>query len=60
MVSKAYEAGYQTVFVQLYDAAGNGSLVLNNAHSYVGRVFTLGSPHYGSELAELAYIWWVG
>ncbi|MGE7602932.1 esterase/lipase family protein [Peribacillus sp. NPDC097675] len=25
MYTKAYEAGYQTVFVQLYDAAGNGS-----------------------------------
>ncbi|TQR37249.1 hypothetical protein C7Y47_05360 [Lysinibacillus sphaericus] len=101
MYTKAYEAGYQTVFVQLYDAAGNGSysqydngkllasmlkeisqhfhgekinivahskggpdtqaaLVLNNAHSYVGRVFTLGSPHYGSELADLAYSWWAG
>ncbi|MEY9979609.1 esterase/lipase family protein [Lysinibacillus sp. RC79] len=101
MYTKAYEAGYRTVFVQLYDAAGNGSysqydngkllasmlkeisqhfngkklnivahskggpdtqaaLVLNNAHSYVGRVFTLGSPHYGSELADLAYSWWAG
>lgn len=26
MYTKAYEAGYQTVFVQLYDAAGNGSV----------------------------------
>ncbi|MET4560124.1 pimeloyl-ACP methyl ester carboxylesterase [Lysinibacillus parviboronicapiens] len=101
MYTKAYEAGYQTVFLQLYDAAGEGSysqydngkllasmlkeisqhfngkklniiahskggpdtqaaLVLNDAHSYVGRVFTLGSPHYGSELADLAYSWWAG
>lgn len=101
MYTKAYEAGYQTVFVQLYDSAGKGSysqydngkllasmlieisqhfhgkklnivahskggpdtqaaLVLNNAHPYVGRVFTLGSPHYGSELADLAYSWWAG
>ncbi|QTB28910.1 hypothetical protein J2D51_10065 [Lysinibacillus sphaericus] len=23
-------------------------------------MFTLGSPHYGSELADLAYSWWTG
>ncbi|WP_370874981.1 esterase/lipase family protein [Cytobacillus purgationiresistens] len=101
MYTKAYEAGYQTVFVQLYDAAGNGSetqyangellatlladinshfggkkvniiahskggpdtqaaLVHYGAHQYVGRVFTLGSPHHGSHLADLAYSWWAG
>lgn len=99
--TKAYEAGYQTVFVQLYDAAGNGSenqytngrllasmlgeisrhfngqkvniiahskggpdtqaaLIHYGAHSYVGRVITLGSPHYGSELADLSYSWYAG
>ncbi|MEX3713292.1 alpha/beta fold hydrolase [Cytobacillus horneckiae] len=101
MYTKAYEAGYQTVFVQLYDAAGNGSssqyangellasllqdisqhfngkkvniiahskggpdtqaaLIHYGAHQYVGRVFTLGSPHHGSHLADLAYSWWAG
>lgn len=101
MYTKAYEAGYQTVFVQLYDAAGNGSsnqykngqllasmlgqisrhfggqkvnivahskggpdtqaaLVHYGAHQYVGRVITLGSPHHGSNLADLAYSWWAG
>ncbi len=101
MYTKAYEAGYQTVFVQLYDAAGNGSsnqyrngqllssmlaqisrhfngkkvniiahskggpdtqaaLVHYGAHPYVGRVITLGSPHHGSNLADLAYSWWAG
>lgn len=99
--TKAYEAGYQTVFVQLYDAAGNGSenqytngrllasmlgeisrhfngqkvniiahskggpdtqaaLIHYGAHSYVGRVITLGSPHHGSELADLSYSWYAG
>ena len=101
MYTKAYEAGYQTVFVQLYDAAGNGSenqytngrllasmlkqisqhfngqkvniiahskggpdtqaaLIHYGAHAYVGRVITLGSPHHGSELADLSYSWYAG
>ncbi|WP_455660835.1 esterase/lipase family protein [Pradoshia sp.] len=101
MYTKAYDAGYQTVFVQLYDAAGNGSenqytngrllatmlanisrhfngqkvniiahskggpdtqaaLIHYGAHQYVGRVITLGSPHYGSELADLSYSWYAG
>lgn len=101
MYTKAYDAGYQTVFVQLYDAAGNGSenqytngrllasmlgeisrhfngqkvniiahskggpdtqaaLIHYGAHQYVGRVVTLGSPHHGSELADLAYSWYAG
>ncbi|MFS0781837.1 esterase/lipase family protein [Bacillus sp. 1P06AnD] len=101
MYTKAYEAGYQTVFVQLYDAAGKGSasqyangellssllgeisahfggkkvniiahskggpdtqaaLIQYGAYKYVGKVFTLGSPHYGSNLADLAYSWYAG
>lgn len=101
MYTKAYEAGYQTVFVQLADAAGKGSenqytngrllatmlgeisrhfngqkvniiahskggpdtqaaLIHYGAHSYVGRVITLGSPHYGSELADLSNSWYAG
>ena len=101
MYTKAYEAGYQTVFVQLYDAAGKGSenqytngrllatmlkqisqhfngqkvniiahskggpdtqaaLIHYGAHQYVGRVITLGSPHRGSELADLSYSWYAG
>lgn len=101
MYTKFYEAGYQTVFVQLYDAAGNGSenqytngrllasllkeisqhfngqkvniiahskggpdtqaaLIHYGAHAYVGRVITLGSPHHGSELADLSYSWYAG
>lgn len=103
MYEKAYNAGYQTVFVQLYDADGKGShsqwdngrllasmlaqinkhfgkkvnivahskggpdtqaaLVHYGAHSYVGRVITLASPHEGSNLADLAYSWyasWLG
>lgn len=99
--TKAYQAGYQTVFVQLYDAAGNGSenqytngellasmladisrhfngqkvniiahskggpdtqaaLIHYGAYPYVGKVITLGSPHRGSELADLAYSWYAG
>ncbi len=101
MYTKAYEAGYQTVFVQLYDAAGNGSenqytngrllanmlgqisrhfngqkvniiahskggpdtqaaLIHYGAHPYVGKVITLGSPHHGSQLADLSYSWYAG
>ncbi|MGE7926132.1 lipase family alpha/beta hydrolase [Lysinibacillus xylanilyticus] len=101
MYTMAYDAGYQTVFVQLYDAAGNGSedqytngrllasmlgeisrhfngqkvniiahskggpdtqaaLIHYGAYSYVDKVITLGSPHYGSELADLSYSWYAG
>lgn len=101
MYTMAYDAGYQTVFVQLYDAAGNGSenqytngrllasmleeisqhfngqkvniiahskggpdtqaaLIHYGAHPYVSRVITLGSPHHGSELADLSYSWYAG
>ncbi|PCK20180.1 lipase [Bacillus pumilus] len=31
------------------------ALVYYNAHSYVEKVITLGSPHYGTPLADLAY-----
>ncbi|MFJ7887139.1 esterase/lipase family protein [Lysinibacillus xylanilyticus] len=104
MYTQAYDAGYQTVFVQLYDAAGKGSenqytngrllaamlgeisqhfngqkvniiahskggpdtqaaLIHYGAYSYVDKVITLGSPHYGSKLADLSYSWyarWLG
>ncbi len=100
MYNYAYNAGYQTVFVQLYDAAGRGSasewdngrllasmleqiynhfgkkinivahskggpdtqaaLVHYGASRFVGNVVTLASPHYGSNLADLAYSWWAG
>jgi triacylglycerol esterase/lipase EstA (alpha/beta hydrolase family) len=36
------------------------ALVHYGAHPYVGRVVTLGSPHYGSHLADLAYSSWAG
>lgn len=36
------------------------ALVHYNAYPYVGRVVTLGSPHHGSHLADLAYSWWAG
>ncbi|MFS0655561.1 esterase/lipase family protein [Bacillus sp. 179-C3.3 HS] len=31
------------------------ALVYHNAHQYVSKVITLGSPHYGTPLADLAY-----
>lgn len=31
-----------------------------NAHQYVSNVITLGSPHHGSQLADLAYSSWAG
>ncbi|WP_413789186.1 lipase family alpha/beta hydrolase [Bacillus yunxiaonensis] len=100
MYNYAYNAGYQTVFIQLYDAAGKGSasewdngrllasmleqiynrfgkkvnivahskggpdtqaaLIHYGASRFVGNVVTLASPHYGSNLADLAYSWWAG
>ncbi|MFC4075584.1 esterase/lipase family protein [Salinithrix halophila] len=36
------------------------ALVHSSAWPYVGRVITLGSPHRGSHLADLAYSWWAG
>ncbi|MDC2866131.1 esterase/lipase family protein [Bacillus sp. BP-3] len=100
MYNYAYKAGYQTVFIQLYDAAGKGSasewdngrllasmleeiynhfgrkvnivahskggpdtqaaLIHYGANRFVGNVVTLASPHYGSNLADLAYSWWAG
>ncbi|MEK4418608.1 esterase/lipase family protein [Bacillus sp. FSL K6-0268] len=100
MYDLAYHAGYQTAFVQLYDAAGAGSvspwtngkllaekleaisqhfgkkvnivahskggidtqaaLVQYGAYRFVDKVITLGSPHHGTHLADLAYSWWAG
>lgn len=94
----ARDAGYETAFIQLYDAGGesadmwdNGELLAEKieeisehfhgkkitiiAHSkggidtqtalsyygaadYVQDVITLGSPHHGSQLADLAYSSW--
>lgn len=36
------------------------ALIHSGAHPHVGRVITLGSPHGGSHLADLAYSWWAG
>jgi triacylglycerol esterase/lipase EstA (alpha/beta hydrolase family) len=97
MYETAYNNGYQTAFLELYDSSGtsedmwdNGSLlaakiqeiynyfgkklvlvthskggidaqtalVHYNAYPYVSNVITLGSPHYGSQLADLAYSSW--
>lgn len=99
MYELAYQNGYQTAFIQLYDAGGtarsmwdNGRLLADKiremyaffrkpfvivAHSkggidtdaalihygaypYVKKVITLSSPHYGAELADLAYSSWAG
>lgn len=100
MYDRFYHAGYQTAFVQLYDAAGKGSvspwtngqllatnletiyhyfgkkvniiahskggidtqaaLVQYGAHRFVDKVITLGSPHYGTHIADLSYSWWAG
>lgn len=99
MYATAYNNGYRTAFVDLYDSGGEGVSMWDNgqlladllaqirqhfgepvnivAHSkggidsqtalvhygawpHVGRVVTLGSPHRGSHLADLAYSWWAG
>ncbi|MDQ0176493.1 esterase/lipase family protein [Bacillus chungangensis] len=36
------------------------ALVHYNAHPYVNSVITLGSPHHGTQLADLAYSKWAG
>lgn len=36
------------------------ALYHNNAESYVSKVITLGTPHHGSQLANLAYSNWAG
>jgi pimeloyl-ACP methyl ester carboxylesterase len=101
MYETAYHQGYQTVFVDLYDAGGNpksmwdngemlaqiieevydhfgrdivlvsyskggidsqAALIHYDAHPYVSNVITLGTPHRGSQLADLAYsgaAWWL-
>ncbi|WP_202081160.1 esterase/lipase family protein [Caldalkalibacillus salinus] len=41
---------------------GQSALVHYNAYPYVSNLVTLGSPHYGSQLADLAYsgsAWWL-
>ncbi|HHT7228497.1 TPA: esterase/lipase family protein [Bacillus cereus] len=98
MYELAYNAGYRTVFVNLYDSAGkktaspydNGKLLAQmlkeiyqhygqkinivshskggvdaqaalihyDAHSYVNKVVMLGTPNYGSYLADMAYSWY--
>ncbi|SCW38883.1 PGAP1-like protein [Paenibacillus tianmuensis] len=98
MYQMAYNNGYQTAFVELYDSGGpsknmwdNGKLLADKiveiskafpgkklvivAHSkggldsqtalvhygaypYVSHLVTLGSPHHGSQLADLAYSNW--
>ncbi|WP_051250936.1 esterase/lipase family protein [Paenibacillus harenae] len=97
MYQYAYNNGYQTAFINLYDITGtsqnmwtNGkllaakikeisnhfgkklvivahskggvdtqtALVHYNAYPYVSNVITLGSPHNGSQLADLAYSSW--
>lgn len=99
MYETAYNHGYRTAFVQLYDAGGdpssqwdNGELLAQmlreiydhfgqkinivahskggpdtqaalihyGAHPYVAKVVTLGSPHHGSHLADLAHSSWAG
>lgn len=100
MYETAYNNGYRTVFVQLYDAAGNGAanqwnngqllagmleeihghfgqkvnivahskggpdtqaaLIHYGAYRFVNKVVTLGSPHHGSHLADLAHSWYAG
>lgn len=99
MYQTAFNNGYQTAFVELYDSGGtsedmwdNGALLADQiaeisqafqkplvlvthskggidaeaalvhygAYRYVTNVVTLSSPHYGSQLADLAYSAWAG
>ncbi|MFD6209174.1 MULTISPECIES: alpha/beta fold hydrolase [unclassified Peribacillus] len=49
MYTKAYEAGYQTVFVQLYDSAGNGSASQYDNGRLLASMLEEISTHFGGE-----------
>lgn len=53
MYTKAYEAGYQTVFVQLYDSAGNGSVSQYANGRLLAQMLAEISNHFGGEKVNI-------
>ncbi|MDQ7863852.1 hypothetical protein RCO48_30615 [Peribacillus frigoritolerans] len=52
MYTKAYEAGYQTVFVQLHDSAGNGSVSQYANGRLLAQMLSEISNHFGGEKSK--------
>ncbi|MDR0269917.1 hypothetical protein [Paenibacillus sp.] len=53
MYTKAYEAGYQTVFVQLYDAAGKGSASQYANGELLASILAQISNHFGGKKVNI-------
>lgn len=53
MYTKAYEAGYQTVFVQLHDSAGNGSVSQYANGRLLAQMLSEISNHFGGEKVNI-------
>ncbi|MGA8942522.1 MAG: hypothetical protein WB502_07360 [Thermoactinomyces sp.] len=63
MLEEIYRHFGQKVNIVAHSKGGldtQAALVHYGASSYVNKVVTLGSPHYGSHVADLAYSWWAG
>ncbi|GAA1385820.1 hypothetical protein GCM10009597_47730 [Peribacillus frigoritolerans] len=53
MYTKAYEAGYQTVFVQLHDSAGNGSVSQYANGRLLAQMLSEISNHFGGKKVNI-------
>ncbi|PTM57496.1 esterase/lipase family protein [Desmospora activa] len=63
LLGQIYNRYGQRVNIVAHSKGGidtQAALIHHGAHPYVGRVITLGSPHHGSHLADLAYSSWAG
>ncbi|MBA4603047.1 esterase/lipase family protein [Thermoactinomyces mirandus] len=63
MLEEIYSHFRQKVNIVAHSKGGpdtQAALVHHGAFPYVHKVVTLGSPHHGSHLADLAYSWWAG
>lgn len=63
MLEQIYRYYGQKVNIVAHSKGGpdtQAALIHYGAHPYVGRVVTLGSPHHGSHLANLAHSWYAG
>lgn len=63
MLDEIYHHFGQKVNIVAHSKGGpdtQAALIHYGAYPYVNEVVTLGSPHYGSHVADLAYSWWAG
>ncbi len=63
MLADIYRYFGQKVNIVAHSKGGpdtQAALIHYGAYPYVNNVVTLGSPHYGSHVADLAYSWWAG